>query len=195
MINRNLSNEEYVTRAYQGIMGREPDAAGRANWAGYLDDGVSYCYIISGFTRSEEFTKLCQRYQIARGTYYSPYARDQKPGITAYVARLYRKALGRKFDPQGLNSWVEKILANPTKENMVEVATNGFLHSREFLGKNLNNTEYVKVMYRTFLNREYDSAGLDNWVGKMSRGMNRDDVARNFAGSQEFMNMLQRWLK
>ncbi len=195
MVNRNLSNEEYVTRAYQGIMGRNPDAGGLSNWVGYLDDGLSYGYIISGFTGSKEFTNLCERYKIVRGTYTSPLARDQKPGITAYVSRLYRKALGRKFDPKGLNNWVEIILKNPTKEKMVEVATSGFLHSKEFLGKNLSNMDYVKVMYRTFLNREYDNNGLNNWVGKMSRGMGRDDVASNFAGSQEFIKMLQRWLK
>ena len=195
MINRHLSNEEYVTRAYQGIMGRNPDPAGKGNWVAFLDQGVSYAYIISGFTRSQEFTNLCAKYGIKRGYYYSTQLRDQKPGITGYVSRLYLKALQRGYDLHGLNTWVGKILEDPSKEMMVYVATTGFLHSKEFLGKNLSDEEYVKVLYRTFLNREFDGQGLNTWTGNLKKGMSRDEVAMNFANSKEFKNMLANWLK
>ena len=186
MVNRRLSNSEFVTRAYEGIMGRSPDAGGLQYWTGLLDSGVSYTYIVSGFTGSTEFADLCAVYGINRGGSVSGEARDQNPGVTAYVSRLYTKMLGRGYDSGGLNYWCGVILERPSKETLLDVALSGFMHSLEFLGKNLDDTEFVKVMYRTFLDRESDAGGLQYWVGELQSGRSRDDIALGFALSEEF---------
>ena len=98
--------------------------------------------------------------------------------------------LGRTYDPNGLNTWCGKILANPTKANVLAVALDGFMHSSEFLNKNLNDMEFVKVLYRTFLGREFDAAGLADWVSRLNSGMTRDQVASGFAYSQEFAQIM-----
>ena len=186
MINRHLSNSEFMDRAYEGIMNRNPDPAGKAYWVSYLDKGVSYAYIVAGFTNSPEFTQLCANYGIVRGDYTSGEARDQNPGVTAYVSRLYTKMLGRGYDSGGLNYWCSEILKRPSKETLLDVALSGFMHSLEFLGKNLDDTEFVRVMYRTFLDRESDAGGLQYWVGELQSGRSRDDIALGFAVSDEF---------
>ena len=76
---------------------------------------------------------------------------------------------------------------------MRDVAVN-FLNSQEFINKGLNNEEYVKVLYRTFLGREADEAGLADWKGQLDRGeKSRDDIVSGFSGSQEFANIMAQY--
>ena len=190
MRNRNLSNADFVERCYEGIMGRSSDSAGKSSWVNALENGKSRKAVISGFTGSQEFKELCAYYGINTGSYQSDEPRDKNDGITGFVCRLYTKMLGRTYDPDGLNTWCGKILSNPTKENVLNVALDGFMHSREFLDKNLSDMEFVKVLYRTFLGREYDAAGLADWTGRLASGVSRDQVAAGFAYSQEFAQIM-----
>ena len=106
----------------------------------------------------------------------------------AYVARIYTKALGRAAEPAGLNYWVGEI--NSKRRTPVQVAEE-FFFAPEFTNKNLNNTEYVKVLYRTFMGREYDKGGLDYWVGRLNKGESRKSVLEAFAGCPEFKNIVK----
>ena len=155
--------------------------------------GFSRQAIISGFTSSDEFSVICARYGITRGYYQVSEPRDQNYGITAYVSRLYTKMQGREFDIGGLNYWCNIILKKPTKATLVQVAVDGFMHSTEFKSKNLSDTEFVKVMYRTFLDREAEPAGLQYWLNKLASGMTRENVAAGFAASDEFGAIMARY--
>ena len=190
MINHHYANSKFVTLAYNGIMDRGPDGGGLAHWTSLLDQGVSYQYIISGFTVSNEFTELCRHYGIVRGTVPTVENRDLNAGITGFVSRLYTKILGRGAELEGLNHWCGILNQNSVKSNFLEVALNGFLHSNEFLEKNLNDTEYVKVLYRTFLDREAEPAGLQHWLDELAAGKTRDSIAREFSISNEFSNIM-----
>ena len=106
----------------------------------------------------------------------------------AYVARIYTKALGRAAEPAGLNYWVGEI--NAKRRTPVQVAEE-FFFAPEFVNKKLSNTEYVKVLYRTFMGREYDQAGLNYWVGRLNRGESRKSVLEAFAGCPEFRKIVK----
>ena len=190
MRNRNLSNADFVERCYEGIMGRASDSAGKNHWIKNLGDGMSRKSIISGFTASREFGELCAYYGINRGSYQSDEPRDKNEGITGFVSRLYTKMLGRGYDTEGLNHWCAIILDKPTKDTVLNVSLDGFMHSTEFTEKNLSDMEFVKILYRTFLGREYDAPGLENWVQHLASGVSRDQVAAGFAYSQEFAQIM-----
>lgn len=68
MINKNLSNEEYVTVLYNAFLGRSPDQAGFNDWVGRLESGASRYDVFNGFVYSTEFGNMC----IAAG--FKPYA-------------------------------------------------------------------------------------------------------------------------
>ena len=119
--------------------------------------------------------------------------RHQNAGAAAYVSRLYTKMLGRAFDPDGLNAWCAAILEAPTTKTLLKVALNGFMHSQEFLNKNLNDMDFVKVLYPTFLGRESDPDGLQAWVQALQTGSTRDEVAAGFAYSIEFTNIMAQY--
>ena len=72
MINRNLSDEQYVRILYNAFLGRECDAEGLSYWLDKLASGSSRLDVYHGFSRSNEFINLC----VNSG--FSPY-----PGYTA----------------------------------------------------------------------------------------------------------------
>jgi hypothetical protein len=192
--NKGKSNGEVVNDCYQSMLGRDADASGYADWTSQLDAGMSVNAIFAGFVGSEEFANLCASYGIQPGTFGLTEERDKNAGVTKFVSRLYTQALGRNYDVDGLNDWCGRINANPSRSNILNVSTNGFFHSQEFTNKNLDNTEFVKVLYRTFLGRESDAAGLADWVGQLDRGENtRDGVINGFANSQEFSNIMAQY--
>ena len=192
--NKGKSNGEIVNDCYQAMLGRGADESGYNDWVAKLDSGMSVNAIFAGFVGSEEFGNLCASYGINPGTYELTEARDMNAGTTQFVSRLYTQALGRSFDADGLNDWCGQINANPSRDNILNISTNGFLNSQEFQNKGLDNTEYVKVLYRTYLGREYDDAGLSDWVGQLDRGeKDRNAVAAGFAYSAEFSNIMAQY--
>ena len=106
----------------------------------------------------------------------------------AYVARIYTKALGRNPEIGGLKYWTGEI--NAKRKTPVQVAEQ-FFFAPEFTNKKLNNTAYVKVLYRTFMGREADRGGLNYWVGRLNMGESRKSVLEAFAGCPEFRKIVK----
>lgn len=187
----NFDDDFFVEDCYNVMMNRAPDAGGKKQWLEKLENGVSRNYVLKGFVDSKEFHNLCAQYGIEPGTITLTEARDQNYGITSFVARCYTKALERKFDVGGLNTWCKKILdASNKKQTAIDTAANGFFHSAEFVGKNHSDDKYVTILYHTFLNREPDTGGFSNWVNKLKNGTSRDEVLYGFAYSAEFAKLM-----
>ncbi len=184
--NKNTSNKEFVTMLYNTILGRTPDSAGLSSWVSQLDNGCTRYGIFAGFIGSTEFTNLCKSCGITRGSYTSPYIVDQNPQVTAFVARLYTKALGRSYDSDGLTYWVTKLLNKSIGGGQV---SKGFFLSQEFINKNYSDKTFVTICYRVNLNREPDSAGLADWVNRLAKGASREDILDGFIGSTEYSNL------
>ena len=64
-INRNTTNEDFVTILYRAFFNREPDTPGYNGHVNGLYNGVSRQAILSGFIYSIEFENLCNSYGIA----------------------------------------------------------------------------------------------------------------------------------
>ena len=180
---RNLSDEEYIKVLYRAFLGREADQGGLNAWINVLDSGLSRMHVFKGFAESNEFTAICQNYGIIRGNAVLTAPMDQNEGVTKFVARCYNLCLGRKADTDGINAWCNQIL---TGANTAKQAAYGFVFSDEFKGKNLSDEEYVRTLYRVFMDREADGAGLDAWLNVLAGGQSREHVFNGFADSPEF---------
>ena len=180
---RNLSDKEYISVLYKTFLDRDADGAGLAAWQKVLDDGLSRLHVFKGFAESEEFTKICNTYGIIRGNVILTAPMDQNEGVTKFIARCYKLCLGRKGDEAGINGWCNQIL---TGKNTAKQAAHGFVFSDEFKNKKLSNEEFVKTMYRVFMDREADPAGLNSWVKVLKNGKSREHVFNGFADSNEF---------
>jgi len=183
---RNLSDEEYLSVLYYAFFDREPDNAGKAAWQKLLDEGVSRLYIYRGFAESEEFTVLCQKYNIQRGTIMLLAPMDQNEGVTRFLVRCYRLCLNREPDESGLNGWSAQLLSG---KNTAKEAAHGFVFSEEFFSNNLSDEQFVEILYRVFMNREGEPAGVDGWVRVLQSGYGREHVFDGFADSAEFREL------
>ena len=187
---RSLSDEDYIRILYRTFLDRDADASGLAAWKSVLDSGLSRLHVFKGFAESQEFTEICGRYGIERGNAELTAPRDQNEGVTKFVVRCYRLCLGRDADESGLNGWCNAIL---TGQNTAKQAAHGFVFSDEFKKKNLSDTEYVKTLYRVFMDREADGAGLNAWVKVLRSGKSREHVFNGFADSNEFREICARY--
>ncbi len=188
--NRKLNDSDFLDVLYKAFFDRAADKEGKSNWQNKIENGVSREYVLAGFVNSTEFENLCKSYGIKRGEYKLGNWRDQNEGVTMFVNRIYTKALGRAGEPDGLEDWTGRILR---KEMSPEDVAKSFFFSEEFANKKTDNTEFVKVLYRTFMGREYDQSGLEDWVGELDAGTSREKVLEGFSRSTEFDNIMKQY--
>lgn len=185
---KNLDNSRYIDVLYKTMFNRAGDAGGKAAWLDNLQVGFSRLYVFRGFVESNEFSHLCEAYGLDRGSVPLTEPRDQNDGITRFVSRLYSKALNRTPDVGGLNAWTGQILSGQTTPEKVAF---GFFFSDEMKSKKLTDEEYVRVLYRVFLDREADPAGLKSWIGCLKEGAKREAVMYGISKSPEFGEILK----
>ena len=174
---------------YSTFFDRAPDEGGFNDWVKKLNDGCSLELIFYGFTQSVEFNNLCGRYGIERGTYETTQARDKSPNLTAFVSRMYTKALGRQYEVDGLNTWTDRVLSG---EFTLDAMAHGFIFSDELNKKELSDEEFVDTLYATFFDRAPDAEGRANWLGKLESGeCTRVNVLDGFLGAEEFANLVK----
>jgi streptogramin lyase len=142
---RRLSLGALVATLYEALLGRPPDPGGLVGWTDVLRR--QRLAVADAFTRSAEFQRLLPD-------------RANRTAVAAAVTRLYTEILGRQPDPGGLADWVEYI----ARTGDVEGAAAGFLASVEFEARPLSLRDYVVILYRAFLGREPEPAGLDAWT-------------------------------
>ena len=187
-LNKEYNDTQFVKMLYRTMFGREADQGGLSGWLSDLENGMSREYVFQGFAESQEFTNLCDSYHVKRGSVTLSAYRDKNKGATGFIARLYTKMLGRKYEDKGLEYWCKEYLTG--KQSIEQIATNGFLHSEELTNQNLSDEEFVTRMYETFLNREPEEEGLRDWVGRLQSGKTtRDKLVYGFTNSQEFGNI------
>lgn len=184
---RNTSDSEFVEMLYIVFLNRGSDAEGKAFWLDTLQQGMSREYVFRCFAHSQEYTQICNSYGIDRGTVALKQARDRNVNLTKFVNRIYVQGLGRPGEEDGLNYWCSAIQnGNRTPQQVAEY----FITSQEFRMKGLSDEEYVKVLYRVFMGREYDQEGLDFWVGQLRGGNSRETVLRRFSNCKEFRDIM-----
>ena len=104
-------------------------------------------------------------------------------GLAGFVTRCYRVALSRDPDQAGHVDWV-RWLQDGTVD--ATACTYGFVFSKEMNNKNLSNEDFVKTLYRLFMDREGEATGVAFWTDYLKAGHSREEVFYGFADSVEF---------
>ena len=184
--NKALSNDEVIERMYLAMLGRPSDEGGKADWLRVMADGCTVNGIINGFSGSEEFANICSGYGISAGSVTTCEPRDKNTSLTAFISRMYTKALGRAYDIDGLNDWTGDYLDGKATANDIAY---GFILSPEFESRGLSDEEYVDTLYYTFFDRDPDEGGRSGWLDELAKGTSRKDVLDGFLGADEFANL------
>ena len=98
-------------------------------------------------------------------------------GLEEQVSNLYRFALNRDPEPEGLVVWTSHLQSGRLDLHAV---ADGILDSREHL------TASITSLYRAILLRDPDPAGLESFVGAASRGAKDTEIAAAMLDSREF---------
>ena len=183
--NRGLSDDMFIRILYRTFFDREADLAGYNFWSSKMQNYMSRQEVIEGFIDATEWCNLCARYGVKSG------AKNFKSTIpsnnaTKFATRLYTECLGRTPDDDGLLFWALRLT---NLESSGYEAARDFFESKEFQNKNVDDETYVKLLYRTFMGRDFDQGGLEFWLGHLSSDMTRLQVLQGFAQSQEFTNI------
>ena len=163
---RELTLPATVSALYQSLLGRLPDAAGVVAWSAVLRQ--QRLAVAAGFIRSGEFQRVLPD-------------RHDRAAVARVVTRLYEQILDRDPDPAGLVGWTDYVAATGDLDG----AAAGFLASAEFESRSLTLEGYVALLYRTFLDRDPDAAGLAGWTAVLDAGL-LDVIRHGFGASAEF---------
>jgi subtilisin len=170
-LGRNTSNAQFLTILYHTFLDRDPDPSGFNAFLADLQSGLrTRDNLLDIFLDSHEFASLAS------------FLPPQDP-VTAFVTTLYVRILGRGPDQAGLQGSVTQLEQTRT----VLPTVNCFLASQEFLDRHATNTEFVTLLYRVFLNRVPDAAGLTGFVATLNQeAVTRAQLASQFAAAPEF---------
>ena len=158
-----IDSTEYHRRVVDGdygLVGRAPDAAGRAFWTAMLDHGTDNEAVEAGFAASDE-------YYAVRG--------GRTPD--GFVRALYRDFLGRTASDAEIAYWTAR-LAHGTPRGAI---TGGFTFSHE------NHANLVGGWYRYYLGRPADPGGIAFWSAYLDRGGRDETIEAGLIGSPEYL--------
>src|SRR5262249_33274041 len=151
-----------VQGLYGSLLSRPVDPAGLSSWVAFLGRGGTSEGLQAMLLGSDE------------------YFRRNGSNNTALVQALYRDVLQRLPDDGGARFW-NQILINGAPRSSVAGAILGSLESDRL---------EVDSLYRQYLRRGADSAGLMTFTGALQSGVANELVLAVLAGSDEYLARL-----
>lgn len=111
-------------------------------------------------------------------------------------ARFYNALFERLPDDAGLAYWVNDLIDSTYGGggNTIQGAAQAFTESEEFqnlYGENVDNYQFVNLLYQNILNREADQAGYNYWIDEINAFGNRGGMIVSFANSGEYIGNTQ----
>lgn len=202
---KNYCNEHFVRQLYPALMGREADAGGLAFWVGKLESGVTREAMVNSFTSSNEYKSLCSDAGIELGPQLKDTDFGAKKGIgtkpygpcavcgaetkvVQFAERMYTECMKRPADTGGLAYWSKGLYEQTITGKSI---LNSFFLSSEMKNMGLANQEYVRRIYKTMLDRDPDTGGLNYWTGRLDNGASPTVVINGFIDSKEFSKICE----
>ena len=202
---KNYCNEHFVAQLYPALMGREADDGGLAFWVGKLESGVTREAMVNSFTSSNEYKSLCSDAGIELGPQLKDTDFGAKKGIgtkpygpcavcgaetkvVQFAERMYTECMKRPADTGGLAYWSKGLYEQTITGKSI---LNSFFLSSEMKNMGLANQEYVRRIYKTMLDRDPDTGGLNYWTGRLDNGANPTVVINGFIDSKEFSKICE----
>ena len=104
-----------------------------------------------------------------------------------FVERLYVVALGRDSEPEGKAFWCKHV---GNGDLTGADCAREFLNSKEFNDRKLSDEDFLKVLYKTFFDRdaEDDKDGFNFWMNSL-KTEGRDKIVEGFINSTEWCNI------
>ena len=105
--------------------------------------------------------------------------------LDAQILRLYTAHFLRNPDEAGFYHWREARANGLSPESIAQ----SFSTSPEFISRygNLNNAQFVNLVYANVLNRSPDAEGYSHWLNLLNNGLSRGTMMLGFSDSTEYI--------
>ena len=188
---RQLTNEQYIDVLYLGLLGRNADPEGKANFLSLMACGQSRAWVYLQFLGSPEYKSRCENH-------FNMYVGDYPTGpdtpnpdptnvnvaeASKFVEALYQNLLGREADAAGKQNWLNMLSLRKMSAAGVACAV---ASSAEFNSISYTNSEFINRCYLALLGRKYDVAGYTNFINALNSGKSRSWVFASICNSAEF---------
>lgn len=176
--------EIFITRLFQGFLGRQPDKGGLDYWSNELyKNNASVSDVVVQMINSEEF-------------------KAKKYSNREFVDSIFKGLFGRESDKAGLDYWTKSLNSGNSKEFVLSKMMNSEEFKEYLSGLGINNIGTIKLdrndkkgeisglvnqFFIGFQGREGDKGGLDYWTCEIVN--NRRSIANvieGFMDSDEF---------
>lgn len=150
--------EQVVRNLYQQVLGREVDPLGLADWSAFLAQGGTSERLLVLLLDSVEFF--------------------QKSGGTndSFLQAVYRVVLGRTVDTVGQQLWTARFTAGSPRGSIAE----------EIVGSLEADRAKVDQIFRRYLRRAPDTAGLNGFVAALQAGASVELLSAAVLASEEY---------
>ncbi len=168
-----LDDGEFVDLVYDRVLGRAPDAAGRAYWVAELGATGDRGGVMAEFSESAEYvarTGTVAAHSSAAGS----------------VERLYRAYFQRDPDAGGACFWERRL----GEGDDLRRVSDSFAASAEFVETygQLDDRAFVELVYENVLGRAGEASGVAFWTGELAAARRtRGEVMIGFSESAEFV--------
>jgi hypothetical protein len=156
---RAAETARYVTRVYQDLFDREPDAPGLQSWTRKLLNGTARSAVAASITASNEYR-------------------------SGMIADAYDTYLGRQPDSAGAASWLQAMRTGST----IQTVESRILASSEYYARSgRTDAGWVSALYQNVLGRDAQSSEVATWSARLAGGASRQNVASRFLLSTEHL--------
>jgi TorA maturation chaperone TorD len=170
--------ETIIRRAYQDILGRDPDAEGMRTYRSkMIDEGWPERDVREALRRSGEHASSERRYASA----------------DRIIRRAYEDILGREPDPEGLQTFRRHIVEDGFDEHDVRqaLARSPEKRQRQVISE-AEAADMVRRAYRAVLNREPDATGMRDYTARVLRDhWNDQQITDELRKSEEYRRKRQ----
>ena len=159
---RTASADRIIRRAYQDILGREPDASGLETYRrNIIDRGWDEQDVRTALRRSQE------RREVVQGQ-----RRVSDAEATDMVRRAYQSVLKREPDASGMQEYKARILNDRWTEQQVVSALRSSPERHDVVRaqrtvSDAEAADIVRRAYRSVLNREPDAGGMQDYKARI----------------------------
>jgi serralysin len=169
------TNEAFVTRLYEGLLGRAPEAMGLSDWDASLRTAGKSA-VAQGILGSAE--------------YQAAHAGENDP---QFVNVLYQKLLGRPAEPDGLTGWIKALAAGMSRGDAAAGIADSPEAKQYWSGVTSQgvfaydpNAAIVREDYQAAFGREADTGGLKGWTNLLKNGATPAQLAQDLTTTPEF---------
>jgi len=197
-----LDNSGFVSLVHRVLLDREPDRGNRTALVDQLEGGkVGRVDIVKGILASDEFRS---KHPILFASVATPTARGTRPTeikrncdlgafdpvqsrIEQRAAYIHCLVFGQVGNTKDRDAWVANIgRGTPPWELLATLLASTEFNDR-YVTRDLDNSEFVTLLYKLLLDREPDGAGLSAYVELLDSGaMSRVGLAKALIDSSEF---------